>query len=47
VNLSVFADNLFDAHPRVEYGHQDSNTLLFEAQTLRPRTIGITATYRN
>jgi len=46
-NVALFADNLFDAHPRLTYSHQDSDTLLFEATTLRPRTIGITATYRN
>jgi outer membrane receptor protein involved in Fe transport len=46
-NVSVFADNLLDTHPRLNLGHQDSDTLLFEAETLRPRTIGITATYRN
>ena len=45
-NVSVFADNLLDAHPQLNLNHQDSNTLLFEAQTLRPRTIGVTATYR-
>lgn len=47
LNVSLFADNLFDAHPRLDYTHQDTDTILFEAQTLRPRTIGITATYRN
>ena len=46
-NVALFADNLFNAHPRLNYSHQDSDTLLFEAETLRPRTIGITATYRN
>jgi len=46
-NVSVFADNLFDTHPQLDLSHQDSATLLFEAQTLRPRTIGLTATYRN
>ena len=44
--VTVFADNLFNTHPRLNYGHQDSDTLLFEAETLRPRTIGISATYR-
>ena len=46
VIVSVFADNLLDAHPQLNYGHQDSNTLLYEATTLRPRTVGLTATYR-
>jgi outer membrane receptor protein involved in Fe transport len=47
LNLSVFADNLLNAHPRLALSHQDSDTILYEAQTLRPRTIGLTATYRN
>lgn len=44
--VSLFADNLFNSHPQLNYGHQDSDTLLFEAETLRPRTIGLSATYR-
>ncbi|HEY2034225.1 MAG TPA: TonB-dependent receptor [Rhizomicrobium sp.] len=47
VNLTLFADNLFNAHPQLDLSHQDSDTVLFEATALRPRTIGITATYRN
>jgi iron complex outermembrane receptor protein len=45
-SVSVFADNLLNSHPQLNLNHQDSSTLLFEAQTLRPRTIGITAAYR-
>lgn len=45
--LSVFADNLFNSHPQLDLNHQDSNTLLFEASTLRPRTVGFTAIYRD
>lgn len=44
-NLSVFVDNLFDAAPQLGYTHQDADTLLFEDQTLRPRTIGLTLVY--
>jgi outer membrane receptor protein involved in Fe transport len=44
--LTLFADNLFNAHPKLDLTHQDSATLLFEATAERPRTIGITATYR-
>jgi len=47
LDFSVFADNLLNAHPVLDLNHQDSDTLLFEASTLRPRTIGITAIYRN
>ncbi|HEX3943115.1 MAG TPA: TonB-dependent receptor [Rhizomicrobium sp.] len=46
VSLALFADNLFNSHPQLNLTHQDSSTLLFEATALRPRTIGITATYR-
>jgi iron complex outermembrane recepter protein len=46
-DVSVFADNLLNAHPQLDLNHQDEYTELFEASTLRPRTIGITATYRN
>ena len=45
-NVALFADNLFNTHPQLDLNHQDSNTLLFEAETLRPRTLGVTATYR-
>jgi outer membrane receptor protein involved in Fe transport len=46
-DISIFADNLLNAHPQLDLNHQDEFTELFEASTLRPRTIGITATYRN
>jgi len=46
VSVSVFVDNLLNSHPQLNLSHQDSNTLLYEATTLRPRTIGITAVYR-
>ncbi len=45
VNLALFAENLLNAHPQLDLNHQDSNTLLYEASTLRPRTIGLTAIY--
>ena len=44
-NLSVFVDNLFDVAPQLGYTHQDSDTLLFENSTLRPRTVGLTLVY--
>jgi len=46
VDLALFVDNLFNAHPQLGLNHQDSDTLLYEATTLRPRTFGLTATYR-
>ena len=45
-NLSLFVDNLFDVAPRITYGHQDGDTQLFEGSTFRPRTVGMTLTYR-
>jgi iron complex outermembrane recepter protein len=44
-NVSLFADNLLDSHPQLDLNHQDQYTLLYEASTLRPRTVGVTATY--
>ncbi|HEY2446660.1 MAG TPA: TonB-dependent receptor [Rhizomicrobium sp.] len=46
LDVSIFADNLLNSHPQLDLNHQDSNTLLFEASTLRPRTIGITGNYQ-
>ena len=45
-NLSLFVDNLLDAAPQLDYSHQDSETVLFENSTFRPRTVGLTLTYR-
>ena len=45
-NISLFVDNLFDVAPQLGYTHQDSDTLLFENATVRPRTIGLTLVYR-
>ncbi|HEX3808398.1 MAG TPA: TonB-dependent receptor [Rhizomicrobium sp.] len=47
IDASIFADNLFNSHPVLDVNHQDSFTLLDEAHTIRPRTIGITLIYRN
>ena len=46
VNLALFMDNVFNSAPQLDLNHQDSKTLLYEASTLRPRTFGLTATYR-
>jgi iron complex outermembrane recepter protein len=45
-DLALFAENVLNAHPRLNLAHQDKYTQLYEAQTLRPRTIGVAATYR-
>jgi hypothetical protein len=39
-------ENLLNSNPELDLNHQDSDTLLYEATTFRPRTFGITATYR-
>jgi outer membrane receptor protein involved in Fe transport len=52
-NMSAFIDNLFDAHPTTEYNFQGTDpfatpapTALYRNFTFRPRTIGLTFTYR-
>jgi outer membrane receptor protein involved in Fe transport len=45
-DVSLFMDNVFNAHPRLDLNHQDAATLLYEASTLRPRTTGVTLTVR-
>jgi iron complex outermembrane receptor protein len=46
LDLAIFVDNLFDAHPRLDLTHEDSGTELFEATTFRPRTVGLSASYK-
>nr|WP_310524847.1 TonB-dependent receptor [Polymorphobacter sp.] len=46
VQVQAFVDNLLNSRPQLALTHQDSNTLLFEAQTLRPRTFGVWVSYR-
>jgi iron complex outermembrane receptor protein len=46
INLALFMDNVLNSHPLLDLNHQDENTLLYEASTFRPRTFGLTATYR-
>lgn len=45
-DIAVFANNVLNSHPQLNLQHQDSSTLLYEASTLRPLTIGIAATVR-
>jgi iron complex outermembrane recepter protein len=44
--FEVYVENLLDAHPQLNLQHEDSTTLLYEAETFRPRTVGISASYR-
>ena len=42
----VFANNLLNTAPQLNLTHQDQFTALFEAETLRPRTIGMSLGYK-
>ncbi|HEX4740871.1 MAG TPA: TonB-dependent receptor [Caulobacteraceae bacterium] len=44
-DFAVYANNLADAHPQLNLQHEDAATLLYEAETLRPRTVGMSANY--
>jgi iron complex outermembrane receptor protein len=44
-DFEFFVENLFDSHPQLNLQHQDNTTALFEAQTFRPRTFGLSASY--
>ena len=52
-NVSFFIDNLLDAHPTTEYNYQGTDpyvspapTALYRNFTFRPRTFGVTMTFR-
>ena len=45
-DFAVFANNLLNAHPQLDLQHEDAQTLLYEAETLRPRTVGMAANYK-
>ena len=45
-DLALYAQNLLNAHPRLGLTHQDQYTLLYEATTLRPLTVGVAATFK-
>jgi len=47
IDLSLFAQNLTDAHPLLSHTRDTAASDLFFNHTVRPRTIGITATYRH
>ena len=47
INMALFVNNLLNSHPQLGLNHQDQFTLLYEAHTLTPRTVGVTAIYRN
>jgi iron complex outermembrane recepter protein len=45
-NFSVFADNVLGAHPQLNLAHNFPFDPTYYANTFRPRTMGVTATYR-
>lgn len=45
-DVSLFAKNLLNANDRLTRNHDQLNSMLFKETSLRPRTIGVTATYR-
>ena len=44
--VEAFVDNLANVRPQLGLSHEDQFTALFEAQTARPRTFGLAASYR-
>lgn len=46
VEAEAFINNLANVHPQLGLSHEDQYTLLFEAQTFRPRTFGLSLSYR-
>ncbi len=50
LDVSLFAQNLFDTNPRLtvtqDIATAQGGTPVFYAITYRPRTVGLTATYR-
>jgi outer membrane receptor protein involved in Fe transport len=46
LDLALFANNIFNSHPQLNLQHQDSTTTLFEAETFRPLTVGVSVNFR-
>jgi len=44
-NVALFMDNVLNAHPQLTYSHEARGDL-YQATTFRPRTMGVTATFR-
>ena len=45
-DLAIFVNNLTNTQPQLNLTHEDSDTALYEAETLRPRTIGLAANFK-
>ena len=46
LDLSLFANNLFNAHPLLGRYQDTVASTLFTDTTFRPRTVGVTGSYR-
>lgn len=46
LDLSLFVNNVTNDHPLLSLGHETATDPNFRTTSFRPRTIGITATYR-
>jgi iron complex outermembrane recepter protein len=46
IDLSFFAQNLTDSHPILSHTRDTTTSDLFYDHTVRPRTVGVTVTYR-
>ncbi|USI77611.1 TonB-dependent receptor [Sphingopyxis sp. USTB-05] len=46
VDLTAYVDNVFDATPRYRTSSGDAGNTVFRGFTLRPRTVGVTVSYR-
>jgi iron complex outermembrane receptor protein len=46
IEAEAFINNLANVHPQLALAHEDQYTALFEAQTFRPRTFGLSLSYR-
>jgi outer membrane receptor protein involved in Fe transport len=45
-DLEMYLNNVLNSHPQLSLQHQDQWTTLYEAQTFRPLTLGLSATYK-
>jgi outer membrane receptor protein involved in Fe transport len=46
LDVSLFVENLLNDHPVLSLGHDSLDSENYRTTTYRPRTIGLTATYR-
>lgn len=47
VDVSIFANNVTNSEPVLSLGHDTVQSQVFRSTTFRPRTIGLTVTYRH